>query len=237
VAGSTPSAIFLKKRSSVPRITVSHRNISVFLRMSRKRWTPQPEITESLLKFREKRKWQIALRRYVLERNKCTFYAPYFGLDIQGFREWIEIQFDSDTNWENFSTAWQFDHIVPVNYFDFAVEEDLRLCWNFINIRVEKSQHNKNRGTRIDVIAAKSYFENLHRVTGNAFCKQMIDKISRIEVSEILASDQLTNFILERSERISLFSTFSAYEFEKLNSGMNLDKVKWEAEFLKKFEE
>ena len=172
-----------------------------------------------------------------MEKNKCTFYAPYFGLDIQGFREWIEIQFDGDTNWENFSTAWQFDHIVPINYFDFGKEEDLRLCWNFLNIRVEKSQPDKNEANRIDVIAAKSYFENLYRVTNNSICRQMVDKISRIEISEIQAKEQLKDFILQQSEKIDLLSTFSADEFEKLNSGMSLDKVKWEADFLKKFQQ
>jgi hypothetical protein len=65
----------------------------------------------------------------------------------------------------------------------------------------------------------------------------MVDKISQVEISEILANEQLKDFILQRSEQINLLSTFSAYEFEKLNSGMSLDKVKWEAEFLKKFQE
>ena len=75
--------------------------------MPRKKWTPHEEVTGSVLTFREKRKWQIALRRYVLEKNKSSFYAPYFGLGIETFRKWIEVQFDSETNWENFSESWQ----------------------------------------------------------------------------------------------------------------------------------
>ena len=68
--------------------------------------------------FNEKRKWQIALRRYVLEKNKSSQYARYFGLPIYMFRNWIELQFDESLNWDNFSTAWQFDHIVPIALFD-----------------------------------------------------------------------------------------------------------------------
>ena len=86
--------------------------------------------------FNEKRKWQIALRRYIIAGFKCFNYAPYFGIDAANFRKWIEIQFDKDTNWENFSKAWQFDHIVPVAYFNLKDEVDLKLCWNFINIWV-----------------------------------------------------------------------------------------------------
>jgi hypothetical protein len=96
--------------------------------MERKKWTAKTTITEELLKFREKRKWQLALRRYVLEKKAALLYAPYFGLDVNGFREWIALQFTDELNWDNFATAWQFDHIVPVTYFDFTQEEDLYLC-------------------------------------------------------------------------------------------------------------
>ena len=203
--------------------------------MGRKKNT-NPEITESLLKFREKRKWQIALRRYVLERNKCSFYAPYFALDIENFRKWIQIQFDEETNWENFSVAWQFDHIVPVNYFDFSIESDLQLCWNFINIRVEKSVLNKNRGNQIEVLAAKSFFEYLYDRTNYDVCRQMVEKITRIEASEIAANENLGSFILDNKELLTHLSTFSSYEYDKLNSGTPLQTVLWEREFLKKFE-
>ena len=101
--------------------------------MERKKWTPKAEITVSLLKFREKRKWQLAFRRYVIEKNKSSFYALYFGLDIEQLRHWIELQFTENIRWDNFGTSWQFDHIVPVAYFDFFNEDDLKLCWNFIN--------------------------------------------------------------------------------------------------------
>src|SRR6188474_3101936 len=101
--------------------------------MERKRWTPKAEITDELLKSREKRKWQVALRRYVLDKNLSPAYAWYFGLSIDQFRNWIEIQFTEGLSWENFGSAWQFDHVIPVAYFDFSLEEDLLLCWNFIN--------------------------------------------------------------------------------------------------------
>ena len=101
----------------------------------------------------------------VSEKNASAGYAFYFGLGIEQFRKWIEIQFTAGLNWGNFGSAWQFDHIVPVAYFDFANEEDLILCWNFANIRVEKVELNKNRENRIDIIAAKPYFEALYKKT------------------------------------------------------------------------
>jgi hypothetical protein len=185
-----------------------------------------------LLLFREKRKWQIALRRYVIEGRWGTGYAPYFGLDSQNFRKWIELQFDEETNWDNFSKSWQFDHIVPVAYFDFNVDQDLHLCWNFINIRVEKLVLNKNRGNRIDVLAAKAYFEKLYESTQYSLCLSMIRKIERIEVSEIKSTEKLEKFIRENERYLKSISDFSAYEFSRLNEGVQVDRILEDRQFL-----
>lgn len=203
----------------------------------RKRWTPQAEVTDSLLKFREKRKWQIALRRYVLEGHPCISYAPYFGLDIATYRKWIELQFSDELSWDNFSTAWQFDHIVPVAYFNFSEENDLFLCWNFINIRVERLDLNKNRGNRIDVLAAKSFFEALYESTGLSQCKQMIEKINRIEVSQILSNKEMEQFLIDHKEHIETIAVFGSHEMNSLNTGISVAEIKAEQELFKKFGE
>jgi hypothetical protein len=202
--------------------------------MGRKKWTAREEITDSLLLFREKRKWQIALRRYVIEQKPAAFYPPYFGLDIMNFRKWMELQFDEDTNWGNFSVAWQFDHIVPVAYFDFANDAELRLCWNFINIRLEKISMSKNRGHRIDVLASKAYFKKIHRETQYSICLEMIEKIDRIAVAEIRSTEAMEKFIRENSTFLETAASFSDYEFSRLNQGLSVDEIVQERELLKK---
>ena len=203
--------------------------------MERKKWTAKKEITDELLKFREKRKWQLALRRYVLEKKAAAAYAPYFGLDVNGFREWIELQFTNEQNWDNFATAWQFDHIVPVTYFDFSKEEDLILCWNFINIRVEKLELNKNRGNRIDVLAVKPYFQDLYNKTGYTFCQKMIDKLAVIEVSNIESHPAIENFIINNKEHLEMIATLNGEEFARFNQGVSVNDILLEREILKKF--
>jgi hypothetical protein len=203
--------------------------------MSRKKWTPKLEITDSLLKFREKRKWQLALRRYVLEKNTSSSYAFYFGLGTDEFRKWIEIQFTGDLNWENFGSAWQFDHIVPVAYFDFSKEEDLLLCWNFINIRVERIELNNTRGNRIDVLAVKPYFEALYNKTSYSFCLKMISKIGLIQVSNIVSDPVIENFIIQNKAHLELVSTLTKDEFSMLNMGKTIKDILLEREIIKKF--
>jgi hypothetical protein len=192
-------------------------------------------VTEALLKFRDKRRWQLALRRYVLEKKANENYALYFGLDIIGFREWIEIQFTEDLNWESFGSKWQFDHIVPVAYFDFGIEEDLKLCWNFINIRVEKIELNKVRGNRIDVIAVKTYFERLHSKTNYFLCPKMLAKIDEIEVSNIVSEPKIEDFINARKADFEIMYSLTASEFAQMNRGVPFKDVLLEREILRKF--
>ncbi len=203
--------------------------------MARKKWTPQVDITEPLLKFREKRKWQLALRRYVLEKNISAGYAFYFGLSIEQFRMWIEIQFVEELNWENFGSAWQFDHIVPVAYFDFSVEDDLILCWNFTNIRVARIELNKTNGNRIDIVAARPYFEALYTKTGFSLCLKMIEKISKIEFSNIISEPAIEDFIIKNGEQLQIASSLNKEEFNQLNKGMSLKDILLEREIIKKF--
>lgn len=203
--------------------------------MSRKRYTKQEE-TPELLRFREKRKWQIALRRYVLEKSPCAAYAPYFGLDIEKMRGWFEAQFREGASWENFGEKWQFEHIIPVTYFDFSVEEELRRCWSFINIRVDIIDITKERGVKPDLLVARNYFKSLYDKTQYAICKKMLEKIDQIEKDETMSNKSQESFIQQNRSYLDGIEGFSSYEFEMLNSGRSLEDVRKESEFLKNFE-
>lgn len=234
--------------NKVPRITVSSRNIklfhesqfhpetSLFLGMARKKWTPQTEVTESLLRFREKRKWQLSYRRYVLERAPSEAYAVYFGLDIETLREWFELQFTSNLNWDNFGKAWQFEHIVPTAYFDYANEADLRLCWSFINLRVEKldSHKSKEQGTS-SLLSVKSYFQNLYTKTGFSICLTMLEKLAIIESLAITNNMVVEKFIINNKVLLESLAGFSPEEFNRLNKGITANEILLEREILRKF--
>ena len=204
--------------------------------LTRKKNIQSPYPTEALLKFREKRKWQISLRRYVLDRHICVAYAPYFGLDVENMRQWFEYQFKEGIRWDNFGKMWQFDHIIPVTYFDFSDESELKLCWNFTNIRVEQFQKNKDRGNRLDVLAAKNYFKELYEKTNYIPCLKLLKKIDSLELSEFLSTEQQQSFIRDHWEYLNMIEGYSFFEFELLNSGRDMNEVKKEIAFLKKFE-
>jgi hypothetical protein len=193
------------------------------------------ETPESLDRKREKRRWQMALRRYVIEKNPSSAYAKYFGLDIEFFREWIAIQFKDSLSWDNFAHKWQFDHIVPVAYFNYSNEEDLLLCWNFINIRVERIDYNKVRGNRIDVMAVRTYFEDLYSKTKYPFCLRMLEKIRTIEVANIERNKELEGFIIKNQTYFEQISLLDKDDFQRLNNGVPFKNILAEKEIARKF--
>lgn len=202
--------------------------------MNRKKWTPKTDITEADIRFKEKRKWQIALRRYLLDKQPSAYYAPYFGLDIETFREWIAVQFDKECNWENFSKNWQLELIIPASYFDFNQEEDLKLAWNFINIRVDRLPKPDSPAGELNLLSAKKYFSTLFKVTGFETCQKMVQKIKEWERVLIQTLEPQTRFIAERLEYFKTLSGFNQEEMLKLNEGMDLELVIEEAKILKK---
>lgn len=149
-------------------------------------------------------------------------------------RKWFEYQFEDGANWENFGKYWQFEHIIPVTYFDFSIEKELRMCWNFTNIRVEHFQKNKDRGSRLNVLAAKKYFKELFETTKYQPCLNLLHKIDEIELLEIVNTQPQQSFIKDHWDYLQAIENYSAFEFELLNSGRSIEEIKKELDLFKK---
>ena len=185
-------------------------------------------------KTREKQKWQIALRRYVVEKHPNPFYAPYFGLDVAHFRSWIEGQFSNDLSWDNFGTSWQFEFTIPLTFFNFQEESDLKLAWNYLNIRVGRPS-SKDDTPRSDLLFAKNYFTALSRHTSLSICQQFLAKIESLEAEQTPPAAQLS-FLDDNALFLDQISGFGSIEFELLNNGRPLQAIPAEAAILKKLQ-
>jgi hypothetical protein len=199
----------------------------------RKRWTPQTEINEAVLLFREKRKWQIALRRYLIEAQKSSRYAPFFGLDARNFRKWIEIQFEPELSWDNFSRVWQLDHRIPTACFDFSLGEDMKLCWNFINIYPAKIEKQPLLG--LGILSAKGHFLRLFGHSGYDLCQKMVKKIEKMEMEPISEKPGEGHFLKENLPYLEQISGLDPEEFNQLNSGTPFAEILAAKVLIRKF--
>lgn len=203
--------------------------------MARKRWTPQTEITDSLLRLREKRKWQLAYRRYVVEQKPSETYGIFFGLDILTLRDWFSLQFTEGISWDNYGKAWQFEHIIPASFFDFNKEVDLKSCWSFLNMRVQPLDEQGQPMHSFNLIAARNYFQDLFDRTGIKKCESLLLKLKEIEAEDWGLQDTTTAFLTTHKETIEQLQTLSSAELDKVNRGTVLKDVLLEREILKKF--
>lgn len=48
---------------------------------------------------------------------------------------WLEYQFNSKMNWDNYNKFWQISQIVPCSYFNLRSREEQLLCFNWRNCR------------------------------------------------------------------------------------------------------
>lgn len=82
-------------------------------------------------------------------------------------------------SWDNFSEQWQFDFIIPIQYFDIEKEEELRICWNFLNLTAAPIK--ENRQSSFNLLQAKTHFNVLAAKTGLKHISIFIQKIAELE--------------------------------------------------------
>ncbi len=199
--------------------------------MKRKKWTLQVDSAENDIN-KDKRKWQIALRRYLIESKPSVYYAPFFGLSVELFREWIEAQFSPNISWDGFGTEWQLEHLIPTQYFDFNNQEDLKLYWNFLNIRVELLDSKFEN--KLDILSAKKHFEELFTETGIQLARKMADKLLII-IESVKTQPQIINFLNNQKYNIINIETLDSDQLLRVNQGEKLKDIILEIEILAKF--
>ncbi len=197
------------------------------MKPKRKRWTPSDKGGD---RSRDTKKWQIALRRYIIGQKGSFAYAVYFGVDTVMFRTWIELFFERGMGWTNFGTAWKFEHIVPVSYFDPNSETDLKICWNFMNIRPASLT-----SFPPDIISARRYFEQLHTLTGFPVCADMLQIIDSTPIRQEILVEKQANFLLAQKQYFEDIQGFDEYDFSRLNEGSAYKEILLEKNILRKF--
>jgi len=100
-----------------------------------------------------------------LKDNQITM--KYLGCSIEQFYNWIEFQFYDGMNWNNYGKYWHIDHTLPVSNFDFENEEQIKKCFNWINLRPLRAEKNLSKGNKISL---KEYL--LQEIKSAYFLKQ-----------------------------------------------------------------
>ena len=98
--------------------------------------------------------------RTVIVKNDSTM--NYIGCNIQYLREWFEYNFTAEMNWDNYSSFWSIDHIIPVCNFDLTLEDEKLKCWNWSNLMPVTIKYNSSK-KKIDINQVKYIVEQLKK--------------------------------------------------------------------------
>jgi hypothetical protein len=72
-------------------------------------------------------------------------YSELVGCNLKQFKKWIEFNFDSKMNWDNYNTYWNIDHILPVKIFNLENDDEKIFCFNWKNTRPLEAYKNFSR--------------------------------------------------------------------------------------------
>lgn len=81
------------------------------------------------------------LRKFTTKSNKVV---DILGCDFDFFSKYIESQFDSNMNWENYGDYWEIDHITPISSA-VSIDDVIKLNY-YTNLRPLLKIDNRKKG-------------------------------------------------------------------------------------------
>lgn len=81
--------------------------------------------------------------------NKKVRSTLLLGCDAEYLKKYIEIQFKSDMNWDNYGTLWNIDHIYPLSKVNWdCIYETAKYC-HYSNLQPLYKIQNIAKGNRL----------------------------------------------------------------------------------------
>ena len=82
---------------------------------------------------------------------KSGIGVKLLGCTIAEYKKYLESQFTSEMNWDNYKTVWEIDHIIEVSKFDLTMEDNQYKCFNYKNTRPLLYEENRRRNKSTSV--------------------------------------------------------------------------------------
>ena len=89
-----------------------------------------------------------AFKSQKVRKTNKTF--DLLGCSLSFFINWIIHQLYGNMTMENYGSVWQIDHCLPIASFNLRDENDMKKCFNWINLRPMYSDDNNLKNDKID---------------------------------------------------------------------------------------
>lgn len=102
--------------------------------MSRNQKKAKAIVSDRHRQLTAKKRIGIALRRLLAGTAPSKDYLEIFGCGPIWLRGFIEHQLQGCMTMENMGEVWKVGHILPLFEFDQDDDEQVKLCWNWVNL-------------------------------------------------------------------------------------------------------
>ena len=82
--------------------------------------------------------------------RKSNKKIDLIGCSIEIFKRWIIHQLYGDMTIENYGSTWQIDHCISIASCNLSDENDMKKCFNWVNLRPIYSIENNLKGSKND---------------------------------------------------------------------------------------
>lgn len=99
----------------------------------------------------------------ILKSSKKEKTSNLVGCSCEELKIWIESHFDENISWDNYSTYWHLDHVIPIAFFDLTIEDERYICFNWSNVRPLEKKQNISKSDNILEKYILQHYEELKK--------------------------------------------------------------------------
>jgi len=131
--------------------------------------------TEYYKKLKQKKRQQIAFRRFIRGQSTPIKIREWIGLNFMELREILEARMIPPMSWANYGSYWVIDHVAPFWIFNMDDEWDMKVLWNPENLMpmAWKDNNHKQGDLRFSILLLSK------RSGGSYITEHLIDRLQK----------------------------------------------------------
>lgn len=83
-----------------------------------------------------------------IRKQKLT--KDYLGTSVEHVKQWLEFNFTNEMSWENYGIYWSIDHVLPISKFDLKDDNEVSMCFSWMNLMPLQKSENISKFNKID---------------------------------------------------------------------------------------
>lgn len=95
------------------------------------------------IQFRMKKVMRTRINKVLRGVTKSGRSVELLGCSMEFYMNWIGHQFEGTTNWSNYGTVWNIDHVRPCSSFDLTRDEEQFHCFRPLPTSVNYAKNAK----------------------------------------------------------------------------------------------